>query len=730
MASPSAPLPNPPRRQWRGIGEFPGAAGASGPGDEFPPNAAEWPEGLDRRDFLRLVGSSLALGGLAGCMRSTEKIVPYVTPPEDALPGVPKFYASAIAVEGFARGILVESNLGRPTKIEGNPDHPESLGATDAPTQAAILSLYDPDRSRAPTRGGRPSSWDAFEAEWNGRRPALAAARGQGLALLTEPTPSPSDLREVHTLLDTFPRARWYQHTPLARHDLGKPRRITCFRRPRSSFRWAATLFRHPASLRYAREFSRSRRVEGGAVSPSRFYALESTPSVTGAMADVRLPASPARIAAVLEALGDTGELHPAGLSPEEARFAGRLARDLRASAPHVACVAGPEQPEWVRLRVAALNRTLGALGRTTVRIRAWRSDGDPRASGDAAALVRTIGEGSVDTLLVLGPNPAYTSVAFRGLAEGLSKVSLSVHLGGYADETAALCTWHLPEAHFLETWGDLRSFTGVATIQQPLIEPMFQGRSVLEVLRFARDGRRDGSYALVRETWQRAASSSDFESHWFDWVRRGVVGGEPEPSDIPGLSEGVSPRPSVPGPASPLWLLLEPDASVQDGRGSNNAWMQELPRPMTHLVWDNAALVSPALADKMKLESGDLVRLTNPRASLEAAVWVMPGQAGDCVTLALGYGRTAAGSVGNGLGFDAYRLRPSDSSWTVPGIEILKTGARYPLVTTQHHFAMEGRDPVHTVGAADLGEPPAGEPPTLYKEWGRGRRLGAQAST
>jgi Fe-S-cluster-containing dehydrogenase component len=694
---------------------------------EFPEGADIWPPGLDRREFIQILGASLALGGLSGCMRRTEgKIVPYVTPPEDALPGVAHFYATAMPVEGFARGILVESNLGRPTKIEGNPDHPESLGATDAVTQAAILSLYDPERSRTPLHGGAAASWDAFAADWAPRRTEFLASGGKGVALLTEPTTSPSLLSEVGLFLQAFPNARWYQHTALPSYavdgsqpdyDLGAAKVILSI--------GSDCLFRHPACIRYARAFAKARRIEGGRVEASRFYAIESTPSVTGVLADVRLPASPERMRLVLDAVaGALAGTVPAGpaLSADEASFVSRLVRDLRTHAPHIVCIAGPEQDIDLQRWALAMNARQGAVGGAATSIESVRSDGDPRSAGNITNLSESLAAGEVTALIVLGSNPAYTSAAFIKASDRVGKLPFSLHLGEYPDETAALSSWHLPEAHFLETWGDLKAYDGTATILQPLIEPVFGGRSALEVLRMLRQPGGAGGYEIVRETWRPGGEGVDFEAQWSEWLRRGTIG--PLPRRQPARGSAPSPSLAVLAkglPAPGLSLLVPPDASVLDGRWSNNAWLQELPRPLTHLVWDNAALISPAMAEALRAATGDLLLLECGGASVEAAALVLPGHADGCVTLTLGYGRTRAGSVGNGCGFDAHRLRTDEASWVLPGLRVTATGRSYPLVSTQHHFSMEGRDLVRTVQPDALRVPPNGDHPSMYTEWKKG---------
>ena len=694
---------------------------------EFPFVATLGPSEVDRRQFVKLMGASIALAGLTGCVRrSAEKIVPYAVAPEIAVPGRPEYYATAMPVEGFARGIVVESHLGRPTKIEGNADHPESMGATDAMTQAAILSLYDPDRSRGPRQKSKATTWATFDSEWAKQRAALLAIQGKGLALLLEPTTSPTVRRELQLILGKLPQARWYQHTPLAGYDIDG-------RQPDYDFAAADVVFtigsdcfyRHPAALRYGRAFASRRRVENGRARMNRFYALESTPSVTGMLADFRLPAAPDRMRVVLDALAQaiTHDAPPpaGGLSPDEVQFVLTLAADLRRFAPAVLCVAGPEEDADIQRWVLALNARFGAIGKSVRLLPSQRSDMDKTSAGDLTALGGSISRGEVTHLIIFGSNPAYTAPADLGFAGLLGKVPFTVHHGGHVDETAVLCSWHLPESHWLENWSDLRAYDGTASILQPLIDPLYDARGGLELLRQVTAAPGAKAYDLVRETWQQNHGGSDFDLHWSRWLNAGVVDGSAARAVDGPSTDGSFPTLTQSATEPLPVLILQPDATIGDGRWANNAWLQELPKPLTTLVWDNAALVSPTFAAKLAIARGDLLTLSVGPRSVDAAAWIMPGQAEDCVTLSLGYGRTAAGTVGNGHGFNAYRLRAGAALWHQPGLKVTKTGSRHPLVTTQQQFAMEGRDLVRVVAPDALSVPAPAASPTLYPPWKSG---------
>jgi molybdopterin-containing oxidoreductase family iron-sulfur binding subunit len=733
----------PSREFWRTLDErlrpFPPTGGAS---DEFAAGAVQPPSALDRRDFLKLLGGTVALAGLAGCgARPRDEIVPYVTPPETH-PADAEYYATVISCEGFGRGLLVKSVQGRPTKIEGNPDHPESLGATDAITQAAILSLYDPDRSRTPRQAGQPQTWEAFDQDWLARRVALQARSGRGFALLTEPTTSPSLLAAVHRLLDAWPAARWYQHTALARYDREGRQLDFDFAAADVVFSIGGDWFaQHPAALRYGRAFASRRRVEHGQIRLTRLYAVEPSPTITGTTADLRLPASPRRLRVVLDAVAAAVASTPASggvtLTRAEAQFVHVLATDLRKAGTRALCLAGPEQPADIQDWAMALNAQLGIASNLQKVRAAFRSDGDPRSHGDLAALVAAIQRDEIDTLWVLGTNPAYTAPGHLDVAAALRRVPSSVHLGSHLDETGEACTWHLPEAHWLETWGDLRGYDGTPAVQQPLIAPLIPARSALEMVASVTDPTRRSGYDLVRDTWRAGLNAAQFEEAWTETLRRGVVAtplraNVPEPP-LPSTG-ALAPSPPTLAATAPdetgLTLILAPDTNVLDGRFANNVWLQELPRPLSHLVWDNAALVSPALAAQHHLAQGDLIELSvagaakpgaRPPLRIRAAVFIQPGQAADCVALALGYGRSAAGPAGNGRGFNAYLLRPRTDAWVVPGLTLSKLGGTYPLVTTQSHFAMEDRAPVRLVSDRELTSPPPEPAASLYPTWPRG---------
>jgi molybdopterin-containing oxidoreductase family iron-sulfur binding subunit len=687
--------------------------------NEFPPGAGEWPAGLSRRRFLELMGASLALAGLGACNRPPDKtIVPYVTPPDRALLEAATYYATAMPWEGYSRGVLALSRAGRPTKLEGNPSHPDSAGATDAFTQAAVLSLYDPDRSRTPRHAGRAAAWTAFEDAWLASHRELLETRGAGFALLTEPTTSPTVLRAIHRVLDRFPEARWFQHTPGARYDRDGAQRDYDFARADVVLALDDDfLTSHPSSLRYTRAFTSRRRMQDGRVAANRLYVIEPGASVTGSMADHRLAASPRRMRVLISALVALveGNTPAAALTVEESRVLDLLARDLREKAPNVLCIAPARGDADAHSWCDALNARFGAHGATVHALPAVRSDGDGRSAGDLAALTRALHAGEITRVVVAGANPASTAPADVDFAGGLSRVAQRIHFGGYYDETAGHCDWHVPESHWLESWSDLRAYDGTASIAQPLISPMYRTKSAVEFLCFLADPPGRDGYELVRETWRRGTDAAEFESSWAGWLNAGIVAGTTASRRSPVAPRG-RPQAVAPNAAEEtIAAVIRMDPTIGDGRWSNNAWLQELPKPLTHLVWDNAAQVSPAFAAKHALANGDLIELRAGAEALTAPIWITSGHASDCVTLTLGYGRTRAGAVGNGRGYDAYRFRRSESLWQRDDVAIRKTGRRYALVSTQAHFSMEGRELARSVEAAHVVPVRHETPPSLY---------------
>ncbi|MGV3654495.1 MAG: 4Fe-4S dicluster domain-containing protein [Noviherbaspirillum sp.] len=703
--------------------------------------------GVDRRAFLKIMAASAALAGSACRGPPQEKIVPYVRMPELAAQGRPVFYASAFIRRGLAQGVLLETNMGRPTKVEGNPGHPASLGATDVFAQASILQLWDPDRSQAVHRhdadGETLSTWGLFEGALQEARSAWDRDGGASLRILTGTVTSPTLAGQIDALLMRYPEARWHCHDPLhddagfesARLAFGMPvDMLLRTERAQVLVSFDADIFGDwPGSIPYARGFTHGRKSEVRQFS-NRLYAIESTPGLTGAYADNRLALAPQdierlawRLAARLGVPGTGGgPALPAAPGGPAQQWERALAARLPASKGRSLLVAGGSLSPQTRALVHGINAHLGNIGATVTPIAPVEAL-PLNHGGSIAALARDMHGGAVKALVIIGANPVYDAPAELDFAGALAKVPFSAHLGLYRDETGRRAGWHLPQACDYEQWSDGRAFDGSASIIQPAIMPLYGGRSAHELVALlARDTERN-PYALVRRYW-RSQRAGDFDAFWERALRAGVIERSAAvPLRLPGPA-----RPDLAPPAalqdSGLHAIFLSDASVGAGEFSNNAWLQELPRPFTRLTWDNAAFISPGTAGQLALQTGDLVRLQSagaPDLAVVAPVWVLPGQANGTVALPLGYGRTAAGSVGNGVGFNAFLLKPA-----APGanrLELRKTGGRHEFAATQSHADMEGRDIVRMASLEEFRrnprfatDAPRKRPPevSLYPEW------------
>jgi MoCo/4Fe-4S cofactor protein with predicted Tat translocation signal len=727
---------------------------------EFPLGAEQLPEGITRRGMLELLGASMALAGLASCRRPEQEIVPFVTAPESSIPGVSKRYATTIPWSWGGHGVVVESHEGRPTKVEGNELHPFSMGRASAWMQASILDLYDPDRSsRVMRRAERDaplsaSSWEDFLAFWEALAPEIEDKMGADLAVVSAPASSPTLFQQREYFLDRFPEARWVVHEPLGPQNrfeglrqltgrtfrpvlhLERARRIACFD--------ADILLSEPEAVTQARGFARGRRIDGDD-EMSRLYVVESTLSLTGANADHRLAVPSHRVGTVLAALA--AELERLGIavglegvampnvSDATRDKVGILARDLAAFRERSIVTVGYGQPAPVHALALAVNRALGAVG-TTITFHgndhlSWGS------TSELAELVEAMRGGSIRTLVVLGGNPVYTAPADLSLASALKAVDNVVQLSTRLDETSEVATWHLPQTHVFEEWGDLRAADGTLSVVQPLIAPLYRGRSASELLASMTEDRYEEGYELVLATWrEHILEGEDFQARWNQTLHDGRLEASAlSTSEVP-VEDGAARRAFdaiVSGSArdDSLELVFIPSSSVYDGRFSNNAWMQELPDPITKTTWGNAALVSPVTAGELGLATGDVVTLELGERRIDAPVMVLPGQATGSIALPLGYGRNRAGRVGDGVGVDAYRLRTRDALHAVTGLLVHRTGRQHDLAVTQEHWSMEGRELIREATLDDFrnepetgsvhGAPALWEAPTLgaQNQWG-----------
>jgi molybdopterin-containing oxidoreductase family iron-sulfur binding subunit len=698
-------------KYWRSLEELAGTAEFQGYlAQEFPSQAEQWSDPDSRRHFLRLMGASLALAGVSGCaFQPPEEIVPYVKQPPELLPGKPLHYATAVTLNGYATGVVVECNQGRPSKVEGNELHPASLGSTDTYAQAATLEMYDPDRSQVVLLNGRVSTWGDFLARITAEIEKLRLAKGEGLRFLTGTVTSPTLARQIKKVLADFPEAKWHQDDPVSRAHVAAGAKLAfgeavdpVLALDRADIIVsldADVLNRGPARVRHARDFATRR--EPNDKGMNRLYVAEPTPSVTGAIADHRVPVEarmvPTLAATLARAVGVAGAPAPStNLDIAALKWVEAAAKDLKAHAGASVVVLGDDHPADVHALVHAINDTLGNIGKTVSLVPAVAARAETEGqNGDLAGLVADIKAGLVDVLLVLDRNPVYDAPADLDFGPALDKVPFAVHLGLHADETAERCRWHVPMAHAFESWGDARAFDGTATIQQPLIQPIFGGKTAIDVLAAVLGQSERSGYEIVRETWEAAhAGDGPFDRLWRKSIHDGVVPGSaatPKADLKAKVPASITQNP-LGEAGGKLELVLRPDPTIFDGRFANNGWLQELPKPLTKITWDNAGLISSETAGRLGVKSQDLVTLDFNGRKLDVVLWVQPGTVDDSITLTLGYGRTRSGRVGTGAGFNAYALRTTKAPTGGPGLTLAPTGRSYSLAVTQAQQVIDQR--------------------------------------
>ncbi len=699
---------------------------------------------------MMLLGASLSLAGLAGCRRPVEEIVPYVTAPEEIVPGIPRYYATTMPFRRSAYGLIVESHEGRPTKVEGNPSHPSTLGASSSRVQASVLGLYDPDRSQSVMQQGAKKSWSDFVTAWGPLSEAHAADGGAGLAVLSESFSSPTLARLASELRARYPRLQWATYDAVSdenrvaglRHATGRDLDLM-LRLDRASVILALDadpLLTDPEMIRHARGFAAGRRAgaAGGAPSTSsgqamnRLYAVEGVYSLTGAMADHRLRLESRQVALFLAALA--ARIAPseagvasggAGVQGVDPRWIDALAKDLLANRGKGLIAAGERQPPAVHAAVCALNSYLGNTGKT-VSYYETKDAALPSVSS-LASLVSAMKAGTIKTLVVLGGNPVFDAPADLDFGSAMAKVPQSIALGHTVDETSVKATWHIPLAHYLESWGDTRAVGGTLSVVQPLILPLFGGRTAVEVLGLMVGGQDRPGHDIVQETWKPILGEAEFDTKWNRVLHDGLLSGSELPEVVPELTaqplaeltrsnnvfmasgvvvSGAGTTNSARGSGG-LEIVFLASPSLHDGRFANDGWLQELPDPLTKLTWDNPALVSPKTGESLGLANEDLVRLDYDGRSLELPVWLLPGMTDGVVALTLGYGRSHAGRIGSGVGFDAFTVRSSKAPGFDSGVKLTKLARTYPLSATQEHGSMEGRPVVRESTLAALRSKP-----------------------
>ncbi len=724
-----------PRKVWRSLEERARALPSSA-ANEFPAGASEL-EGVSRRNFMQVLGVSTAVATLgAACQKPNEKIVPFVRRPAEVTPGNPLHFATGYALEGYTSGLLVESHEGHPTKVEGNPSHPDTLGATTVFEQALILGLYDDDRAKQMRRTDKPIAWTTFLSETRGRLNSLATNGGAGLRFLTRPSASPllADVRR--RILERFPRAKFVSYDSATGDGAVDGTKLAFGKQlvPRHRLTQASVILSldadflndGPEQTRLSREFAGRREPTRDM---NRLYVVEPSMTVTGMSSDHRLRLRGGDVAAFTAALcamlaprvpglGALGSLAQ-GAGGWDQKWLAAVAADLERNRGRCLVIAGRRQPAVVHALAAALNSALDNIGKTVDYGTPLTADAN---SGPEALreLVTDIASGAVETLVITADNPVYGGPADFKLAQLLKRVPNVVYCGLYEDETAQVCNYFIPAAHALESWGDGRSNDGVVTIVQPLIDPLWGGKTEVDVLAAFLDEGHLGAHALLQRYWSSqsklpSVSNGSFDAVWERWLADGIVpdtGAAAEAGltvNAQGLAQAAGPLLAREGAGrgAGLEIGFALDPKVYDGRFANNAWLQELPQPVTKMTWDNAVFISQATADKLAIATGDLLSIDYKQRSVQGPAMIVPGHADDAITLPLGYGREHTGHIGKDVGFNAAALRTSDAPWFDRGANVSVTGSTYKFAITQDHWTMspDGRDIPPPAASGSLAE-------------------------
>ena len=746
------------RLYWRSLGEL-----ADTPDfreylhREFPEQASEWNDPKGRRNFLKLMSASLALAGVGACTKQPpETLVPYVRQPEDIVPGRPLYFASAVPMAGTAMPVLVESHMGRPTKIEGNPDHPASRGGTDVLTQASVLNLYDPDRAKTITFRSEVQGWPRFVGAMQEALRNQKARGGAGLHFLTAPITSPSLASLFGEVLRDFPAAKWHPYDAVARPagPVAAAQTTAVYQFDKADVIVALDadfLVCGGGSVRYSKDFSARRRLSEENTSMNRLYTIESTPTLTGAKADHRLSVAASEIEGIARALASAiggnaasapSASVPAPGAPEIARWVAAIAKDLQAHKGRSVVVAGEFQTDGVHAAAKAINDALGNTGTTVI----YGGGAEPVPASGAGSIVdlaRAIDAGQVELLVIMGGNPVFTAPVDLRFAERLAKVPIVAYHTTHLDETSALCHWNVAEAHSLESWGDSRSFEGTVTVTQPLIEPLYEGQSAHDFIAAftSQPGRR--GIGLVKDFWTRTYSSGaggwkftnlhgegfpNADAFWRTAVHDGFIAGTSfaeggpataltpppapaapagaaatpgaeaappaaAPAAAPAAPAAPAPAPAAPASQGGLEIIFRPDPTIWDGRFANNGWLQELPKPFTKVTWDPTAWISKRLADERGLRQGDIVELRYRGSSVRMPVFVVPGHPAQSVTVFFGYGRRNAGRVGNAVGSSQ-----QFNAFLLRTSDAPWFGSGLELVKTGEHYALATTQQHHSM--------------------------------
>ena len=677
------------KKYWRSVDELANTSEFQAAVErEFPGSPHEWGDDVSRRGFLKLMGASVALAGLAGCTKQPdEPIYPYVKQPEDLVLGKPNYFATAHPLVTGAVPLLVKSDQYRPIKIDGNPEHPYNQGSSDPFTQGALLDLYDPDRSQHVLYRGENREWAEFAQEL--RLKVAGTKDGTGIYFLSSTITSPTLARQWGEVKKAYPKATLVQYDPAIAgtflegsisplYSLADADVIVSLD---ADFLSGAT---YPGFHKLVREYSDRRK---DPTKLNRLYAIESTPTTTGMKAEHRLGLRaseiPAFAAELAKAVGLNGIEPPAyAWTEEQKRFVASLAKDLKAHAGRSVVIPGLYQDPSVVNYAVVINRLLGNSGKTL-----FYPAPPVEASGpesDLKTLTTDLNAGKVTWLVILNANPIYTAPADLNFADAFNKADIVAHLGSHLDETGQISHWHIPAAHFLESWSDARAYDGTVSIVQPMIDPLYGGKTAHHVFQTLLDEPMVSPYDAVRETWK-STIKGDFEQGWRKALHQGWIDGTAYPVAPNTTIESLGTVPA-PSPKDSIEIIFRPDPNIYDGRWSNVGWLQELPKPVTSLSWDNAAIFSGATLTRLGLEEDDIVELSVRGRKVNAPVIVAPGHPDNSVTVHLGYGREFAGRVGSGAGFNAYLIRTADAPFYTTGT-VKKLEGKWGVAVTKSHF-------------------------------------------
>jgi MoCo/4Fe-4S cofactor protein with predicted Tat translocation signal len=673
---------------------------------EFPAQAAEWIDPVSRRGFLKVMGASMALAGLSGCTKQPdEPIYPYVKEPEDLVLGRPVYFATAFPFNTGAIPLLVKSDAYRPIKVDGNPDHPVNRGSSDPLTQGSLLDLYDPDRSQRVIYRGEVRQFAAFLAAFRAMLADKKASGGAGVYILSDTVTSPTLAAQWKAAQQKYPDAKWVQWDPINRDSAYAASKTAfgdyCDAQYRlqdadvivsldADFLSGIT---HPGFLRLAADYAGRRKLAqagpDGSYTMNRLYSVESTPSTTGFKAEHRLALKAGEVASFAAALASAvgaGASAAPGLSGPAGKFLSAVAADLKANAGKCVVIPGEQQSPSVHLAAIAINQALGNMGKTVV----YTETVNPMPSiqgQEIVSLVNDMRAGKVEWLVILNANPVYTAPVDLHFEEALSHVKTTAHLGNHLNETGVVTEWHINGAHYLESWSDTRAYDGTATIVQPMIDPLYGGKSAHDVIQSMLDDPDTSAYDAVRKTWLGALGTGDTEQAWRRTLHDGMVAGTAyQPKTV---SAKVTDLPATPVSDAPgtVEVIFRADPHIYDGRYANVGWLQEVPKPVSSIAWDNAALMSYRTLAQFGLAESDVVAIKSNDNTVMAPVIAVPGHPDGSVTVWLGYGRRNAGRVGGGLGFNAYAIRTSNALLFASGATLKKTGQTYEFCVTKSHY-------------------------------------------